>query len=384
MSNMDNTHLQYLCEFGHKEQWLNHKQNITPGHQVIIAYPCTLHDGEAITIFFVGIVKIVNSFESVMVYPVKSATPKTFTSFEKELNKYQSIFTKKGTLDYHLPNIIPDPISMEAICSYNFEYRNEFINFWINMPFCVEMSGLDTEHVQVKENITGVYNTWHISDKTERMIIKYMLFGYLGPEDKLEQGFFDVGRANLRKDFSPNLVYYIKTYTGGREIIQIGEPTKKWKKFIRINKEDKEISVKILVQAVSILVDEMMGKDCSDSESKKDILDISKKQGGSNVVNLFDITKGVCRHKSLMLKYVLDQLGIPCALIRGNISKDINIDKGRHIWNIVQIEGKCYLIDVRNASDQLIDTTSDLIPQFFKNFRRVDKEIGHVGVTVMQ
>ena len=53
------------------------------------------------------------------------------------------------------------------------------------------------------------------------------------------------------------------------------------------------------------------------------------------------------------------------------------------MWNIVEIDNKCYIVDVRNSSTELIDPKDPTISKFFKSFQRLGKDVGHIGVTVM-
>lgn len=66
-----------------------------------------------------------------------------------------------------------------------------------------------------------------------------------------------------------------------------------------------------------------------------------------NIVPLGCVTHGLCRHRSLLYKYLCDQLDIPCRLVRGTFQ-----DEG-HSWNIVYLANQYYIVDIMHDPTQL-------------------------------
>lgn len=61
---------------------------------------------------------------------------------------------------------------------------------------------------------------------------------------------------------------------------------------------------------------------------------------GQNVVGVFQDKRSVCAEYSNAFCYLLRSVGVPCGCISGTI-----IGRGRHMWNIVTIDGINTLVD---------------------------------------
>jgi hypothetical protein len=60
---------------------------------------------------------------------------------------------------------------------------------------------------------------------------------------------------------------------------------------------------------------------------------------------------GVCRHLSIFFQLYLQEAGIDCRVVKGNLK--FYIFKGRHAWNLVSYDGRVLLVDVTHpSSDQ--------------------------------
>ena len=57
---------------------------------------------------------------------------------------------------------------------------------------------------------------------------------------------------------------------------------------------------------------------------------------------------GVCRHLSIFFQLYLQEAGIDCRLVKGNLS--FYIFKGRHAWNLVTLDGRVILVDVTHPN----------------------------------
>ncbi len=57
---------------------------------------------------------------------------------------------------------------------------------------------------------------------------------------------------------------------------------------------------------------------------------------------------GVCRHLSIFFQLYLQEAGIDCRVVKGNLK--FYIFKGRHAWNLVNIDGRVLLVDVTHPN----------------------------------
>ena len=70
-------------------------------------------------------------------------------------------------------------------------------------------------------------------------------------------------------------------------------------------------------------------------------------------INLGEIRHGLDRHKSLLFKYLCDNLGLNCCIVRKNLfEKDLIYED--HCWNIIFIDNKKLVIDFKNYPGRLI------------------------------
>ncbi len=57
---------------------------------------------------------------------------------------------------------------------------------------------------------------------------------------------------------------------------------------------------------------------------------------------------GVCRHLSIFFQLYLQEAGIDCRVVKGNLK--FYIFKGRHAWNLVNFDGRVLLVDVTHPN----------------------------------
>ncbi len=93
----------------------------------------------------------------------------------------------------------------------------------------------------------------------------------------------------------------------------------------------------------------------------------STENGGQNIHNAFIERKAVCKGLSKAYQYMLSRLGVFCTLADGTID-----GVARHIWNIAEIGGSFYHVDVSlgyAAFDHLFDGSqkSDRYRMFLKS-----------------
>jgi transglutaminase/protease-like cytokinesis protein 3 len=60
---------------------------------------------------------------------------------------------------------------------------------------------------------------------------------------------------------------------------------------------------------------------------------------------------GVCRHLSIFFQLYLQEAGIDCRVVKGDLK--FYIFKGRHAWNLVSLENRVLLVDVTHPNGDL-------------------------------
>ena len=60
---------------------------------------------------------------------------------------------------------------------------------------------------------------------------------------------------------------------------------------------------------------------------------------------------GVCRHLSIFFQLYLQEAGIDCRVVKGDLK--FYIFKGRHAWNLVSLENRVLLVDVTHPNGEL-------------------------------
>lgn len=76
-----------------------------------------------------------------------------------------------------------------------------------------------------------------------------------------------------------------------------------------------------------------------------DYTDYAESEHDQNIAGVFWKKNAVCAGYAGAVQYILERMGIPCIYVEGSA---LGSDKG-HAWNIVQIEGQYYYVDVTNG-----------------------------------
>jgi hypothetical protein len=79
---------------------------------------------------------------------------------------------------------------------------------------------------------------------------------------------------------------------------------------------------------------------------------------------LGEITKGVCRHRAILYKYLCDRLGIDCELKRGNYSG--SNASGAHSWNIIKLGMQYFVVDIMHEPTQLYSIESEKAKHYLR------------------
>ncbi|KAL6079576.1 copper transport protein ctr1, variant 2 [Balamuthia mandrillaris] len=224
---------------------------------------------------------------------------------------------------------------------------------------------------------------------SEEISQRYYDSGMLDFTDRIEDGFYDAGREVEFAPFDQLLEKLDKQMMEQpdvplREIILVDstrdlrlKETKIQAEFLLSQFPHLETKIRMLAMFVSnlmggIQIDEI-AKANEISLLNKHVLDHVRHELRSNVVPLGCITHGVCRHRSILYKYLCDYLNIPCRLVRGSY------EDGGHAWNVVYLGTTFYLVDVMNHPTHLYAENSPEA-KYYKRMGRVSPVDNSNGV----
>jgi hypothetical protein len=198
------------------------------------------------------------------------------------------------------------------------------------------------------------------SKANRQMSLLFLRRGYLDFQEKMPDGFYDGGRYttfSVETDgrLVPHSPREIDLLHQGMDpaLKRITENATK----LLANIPDQESKIKLLALFVSNTLGgsqivKLPGNDIEEI-SNREIAHLKAQSQNTNFILLGYLTHGVCRHRALLFKYLADRLGIPSRLVRGDQNN------GAHQWNVVELKGKLYIVDVMQNPTELIDENSD-------------------------
>ena len=220
-----------------------------------------------------------------------------------------------------------------------------------------------------KEIYTDAYTNYRLS------ILKYRVCNYLGFKDLLLDGFFDNGYLENSSDerlYSTDIEIFphdYKTISGEgtkyqvRETIIVdSEDDGNLKKILdkcKIMKRNNQIHRKIIELILSL-----MGHDCNDNQFNK-FMSKYYDDNETTLINLGEIRNGLDRHKSLLFKYLCDNIGLNCCLIRKTKNNEVGLIVDDHCWNLIYTDDKKLVVDFRYFIGKIINPDNDSTKQYY-------------------
>lgn len=223
--------------------------------------------------------------------------------------------------------------------------NNYFASFCVNIISSNDFRNVIDELIKNEcKNLNHLY---------KYSILKYRFCNYLGFEDLILDKFFDNGFSsyeNLNSDISTDLVSNSSSI-----FVEIHKARYQLRETIIIDSNNDEL-VKQLLDKASIYAKDntiyqklinliliFFGKSDEMYKFNKFMNSKHRKQN----IYLGDIRYGLDRHKSLLFKYLCDNLGLNCCIVRKNIlQKDLIYED--HCWNIIIIDKQKIVIDFKN------------------------------------
>ena len=218
-------------------------------------------------------------------------------------------------------------------------------------------------------------------DEYKKAILKYRYCNYLTYDDKLRDGFFDCGRecepssyddrSKIHTDYRNFITRFrINNIRPIREVLLVDESKDpKLREMVKEVKSFRDSLYKFLDRQPGLLdkimyvyladyVENVLGGSASDRELSEELVELYRKNR-HNLVYIGEITKGVCRQKGILYKYLCDKIGLDCALVRGRLAR-YKVG-GWHVWNLIEYDDDTHLIDVRNYQQDIIPMTDSRI-----------------------
>lgn len=397
-----------FTNFKYKEGWSEHIKQLEPGDVVVYAESTTTDVGKKNLQFHCGYV-VNRDRKHHRIWHIKVVQPiKNIKTIKKDRTKIVNIVNNFKNKD----SSSTFSTHCSTLCSIQYKHINSFIIYLENVVYASEMCNFDGI---IRGNCRLAYDRWFKSDEVGKQVVKYMFFGFLDHNEKILDGFFDPGRCNFRKDYSSELKKYHKKVrfhaSNRREVIVVNKDEDRQLRhhYRYIKKMSHSIKSKYaLTRLISGYVANVMTRKTSRKLVKKHIK-LNMKINKSNVVPIGQIKNGVCRHKAILFKYLCDQVGIDCILIRGKIyrSRPENEPKkeklkehllsclpcssfkkkkktsGNHVWNLVVINRRIFVVDVRNRAGKMIKISDAQNDKLIRKFRRTKGGDGQLGATLI-
>ena len=279
----------------------------------------------------------------------------------------EGIFYKYITYDYDNKKGKVSLINIEDYNLYNQIFKNDTR---FDKSCLIYLSENPTLFNQLKFHYNAnnnIYSGFRYS------IYKYQYCSYLDFDEKILDGFFDVGtlgindeRSGTLNNFLPNGRLYNDRYKDRKIIIcdsMVDEILKKRLNTLKFVYDSikKYSDNKINYQKLAVIVLDYVNK-IMPSSGRDDKIEYNDSRNTEHTEYIGNVQVGVCRHKAILYKYFIDNLNDPnikCSLNRGPCG-----DAG-HAWNTVLIQphDQIYVIDPRNRTGLLS------MDQFYEMFK---------------
>jgi len=194
---------------------------------------------------------------------------------------------------------------------------------------------------------------------TRQMVLKYLRFDYLDFDDVMPDGFYDAGHGAHFKTEHTGGELSVVPDGSGREIMMVDAGTdigliEKLRRAERILEgvSDEVSRVKLLAMFVAGAYGGVQLSRGGDRILGLCERDMGLRKNDEGKLKVGQLNFGACRHRAIVFKYLADRLGIRSRLIRGRYGPD------GHAWNIVDIGGKYYVVDVSRSPGELKEVDS--------------------------
>ena len=248
-------------------------------------------------------------------------------------------------------------------------YLNNFIrNFCTSL---IEQSQIENIYNEISNNQDNYENNIY-----KLSIIKFRICNYLGVNDKIYDNFFENGAKSLKlnnltysTDLNffklPSIIYNNNENTQLREIIHINLNNDKNLKNILHRAKNIKRDNNFYINLIQLIINEF-GIYSEDYKFNKFMRYYSQKNK-TNIIKIGDVRYGLDRHKSLLFKYLCDQLNIGCCVVRSNYVFPDNKIIDNHFWNLIY-NNKCVnIVDFKLYPGQIVKASNEYTKKYYKS-----------------
>lgn len=149
--------------------------------------------------------------------------------------------------------------------------------------------------------------------------------------------------------------YVYTTYSQGDEIVSIEFQPKYTMKKEEREQDQAQIDA-VVVQFLSGITEEMSDYQKVRHVYENLIREVDYEQGvenDQNILSVFLNRRTVCQGYASATQYLLEKLGIQCALVTGTAGNDT------HAWNLVRMDGAYYYVDVTWGNSAYLDASKN-------------------------
>lgn len=171
--------------------------------------------------------------------------------------------------------------------------------------------------------------------------VRYHRENFMAEDKKLAYGFYDAG-SNAKFSLIGNF------QSNNREVITLEAPDmdptleQTRKLFRSIDNPNASIEERTR-KLTEFVANTFTGRDQRDVWIRmKELVDGDPTGLKIKLGEFIEMKSGVCRHRTMLMKFLADDVGLPMAMLRGKI--DYNNSLGRHAWNHVTTEDGRVLI----------------------------------------
>jgi hypothetical protein len=184
---------------------------------------------------------------------------------------------------------------------------------------------------------------------------KFWNTGSLDNDDKTQDGFYDLG---IGREFSYVAALKELAVEADIEVIvcdttvdtKLGKLLESARAALAAE-EEKEGRVRALANIVSQQLGGSLSYEDYGNFGFATDVQRAKLERKSNVLYVGDLTKGACRHRALLFKFLADQVGIECKLQRSRHVRGAHVG---HAWNLVHTEfDKVFVVDLMHSVGNL-------------------------------
>ena len=205
-------------------------------------------------------------------------------------------------------------------------------------------------------------------------ILKYRFCNNLNFTDLLIDGFFDYGftssltnNSSYSTDISINKSFLINTELNRYQIRENIIFNSKNDGLLKNILDECKLLVKneSAYQKIINIILRIHGTECDNYKFNKFMSSNFAKYNNINV-KIGDIRYGLDRHKSLLFKYLCDNIGLICCVFRkNNINEDTLITE-THTWNLIKIKNSLAIVDFRYFPGRILAPNNQFTIDYYK------------------